>query len=335
MKIKQLFFKKRNLILLALIILGYFLFHPAPSFKSQVQPSRNIRGVWLTNIATTFFHHTTLLDNVFAHFSRSGYTHVYVSTYGFGGTIYPSKQVQTHPLFLLPFTDVLKASQSEAKRQGLKLYAWLEYGLMLKPNDSIAVNHPDWLLKTSSGETVVNDFVWLNPKNPEVQEYILGIIEEVAQYKGLTGIQLDDHWGVPSQFGNYTKAMNQLTAKVKQRLEKINPNLVFSLSPNPHSFSKNKYNQDWLQWARQGYIDEVVIQIYRPNSQEFQQSLMTAKIEQLPKSIPVAVGIYAGSMDNFKTPSEIQKQIDISQNLGYGFSIFCWEYRIVGSLFSK
>jgi uncharacterized lipoprotein YddW (UPF0748 family) len=202
MKIKQFFFKKRNLILLALIILGYFLFRPAPSFKSQAQPSGNIRGVWLTNIATIFFHHTTLLDNVFAHFSRSGYTHIYVSTYSFGGTLYPSKKVQTYPVLLPPFTDVLKASQSEAKRQGLKLYAWLEYGLMLKPNDSIAVNNPDWLLKTPSGETVVNDFVWLNPENPEVQEYILAIIEEVAQYQELTGIQFDDHWGVPSQFGN-------------------------------------------------------------------------------------------------------------------------------------
>lgn len=45
--------------------------------------------------------------------------------------------------------------------------------------------------------------------------------------------------------------------------------------------------------------------------------------------MPVAIGIYAGNMGNFKASSEIQKQIDISQNLGYGFSIFCWEYRIL------
>lgn len=79
----------------------------------------------MTNIATSFFHHTTLLDNVFAHLAHSGYTHVYVSAYGFGGTIYPSKQVKSHPLFLPPFTDVLKASENEAQRQGLKFLLWI------------------------------------------------------------------------------------------------------------------------------------------------------------------------------------------------------------------
>jgi uncharacterized lipoprotein YddW (UPF0748 family) len=332
MNIKQFILRKKNLILLTLILLGYFILRPAPSFKSQIQKSDNIKGVWVTNIATSFFHHTTLLDNVFYHLAKSGYTHVYVSAYSFGGKLYPSKHVKSNPLVVPPFTDVLKASEKEAQRQGLKLYAWLEYGLMLMPNDSIALNHPDWLLKTASGKTVVDGFVWLNPQHPEVQTYILAMIEEVSKYKGLTGIQFDDHWSVPHHFGNHSTAMNKLTARVKQRLEEINPDLIFSLSPNPYSFSKEKYNQDWLKWAKRGYIDEVVIQIYRTNAQEFEQSILTSQIHQLPKSMPVAIGIYAGSVGNFKTSSEIQKQIDISENLGYGFSIFCWEYRFMGSI---
>ncbi|MBF2058191.1 MAG: family 10 glycosylhydrolase [Cyanobacterium sp. T60_A2020_053] len=335
MKIRQIFFKKRSLILFSFIIIGYFLSRPAPSFKSEIESSAEIRGVWLTNVGTIFFHHTTLLDNIFAHLARSNYTHIYVSTYGFGGTIYPSQTVKTNPLFLPPFTDVLKASKIEAGRQGLKLYAWLEYGLMLSPTNFVAVNNPDWLLKTPEGKTVVNGFVWLNPDNPEVQEYILDIIEEVANYKELTGIQLDDHWGVPSQFGNYINEMNELTAQVKKSIDKINPNLIFSLSPNPYSFSKNKYNQDWLYWAKQGYIDEVIIQIYRDNSKEFEQAIITSEIDKLDESIPVAIGIYAGSFDSYKHPAEIQKQIDITQNLGYGFSIFCWEARAMGADFFR
>jgi len=333
--ISKYLLKKRNLILLPLILLGYFLLRPAPSFKSHMEKSDSIRGVWITNIATSFFHHTTLLDNVFAHLAKSGYTHVYVSAYSFGGTLYPSQHIKSNPLVVPPFTDVLKASEKEAQRQGLKLYAWLEYGLMLMPNDSIALNNPDWLLKTASGETVVDGFVWLNPEHPEVQKYILAMIEEVAKYKGLAGIQFDDHWSVPRQYGDYNIAMNELTAKVKQRLEEINPDFVFSLSPNPYGFSKKKYNQDWLKWGKRGYIDEVVIQIYRSNAEEFERSILTSEIHRLPKSMPVAIGIYAGNFGNFKTSSEIQKQIDISQNLGYGFSIFCWEYRILGTLSAK
>ncbi len=40
-----------------------------------------------------------------------------------------------------------------------------EYGLMLSPKDPIAKKHPDWLLKTPAGKTVVETNVWLDPAN--------------------------------------------------------------------------------------------------------------------------------------------------------------------------
>jgi uncharacterized lipoprotein YddW (UPF0748 family) len=206
---------------------------------------------------------------------------------------------------------------------------------MLHPKDEIALKHPDWLLKTPKGETIVNDFVWLNPEHHEVEKYILGIISEVANYSNLTGIQLDDHWSTPRQFGNKTQAMNQLTAKVRQHLKEINPQMILSLSPNPYDFSLNKYNQDWLKWAKLGHIDEVIIQIYRPDSAQLKQAINTSQIHRLPSSFPIAIGIYAGSFRHFLLPSEIQEQIDVTKKLGYGYSVFCWEYRLLGSLLNK
>ena len=323
--------KLRKALILALILLVYLLFRPAPSMQKQDQNYRYIRGVWLTNIATAFFHHTTLLDNVFHHISRSDYNRIYLSTYGIIGTIYPSKQIKSHPLFVPPFTDPLNAAQLEAKRQGLKLYAWLEYGLMLPLQSEIARQHPDWLLKTSTGETIVNDFVWLNPEHPQVQSYILNLITEVSQYSNLEGIQLDDHWAVPKQFGNKTQALTRLTAKVHQHLTALNPKMILSLSPNPYHFSLNHYNQDWLTWVNQGYIDEVVLQVYRPTAAQFKSAIASSSIEEISDSVPVAIGIYAGSLNQLASPKQIKEQIEISQQLGYGFSIFCWEYRILGS----
>jgi len=327
---KKFLLKKRNIFFVCLLILSYFFLKPSP--KAKIYSSAVIRGVWLTNVFTAFLHHTTLLDNLFYHLAKSGYTHVYISTYGYGGTLYQSNHSSSNSLFVPPFTNVLKASENEAQRQGLKLYAWLEFGLMLMKNDAIALQHPDWLLKTKSGETVIDGFVWLNPEHPEVQRYILGIIEEVAHYEGLAGIQLDDHWSVPRQFGNYIIAMNELTAKARQRIKEINPELILSVSPNPHSFSKEKYNQDWLHWANNGYIDEVVIQIYRDSSAEFVNSILTSKVDRLPRNVPVAIGIFAGPLDKPKDFGEVNKQIKLATDLGYGFSIFCWEYRALGGL---
>jgi len=48
---------------------------------------------------------------------------------------------------------------------------------------------------------------------------------------------------------------------------------VVSLSPNPHSFAVNKYNQNWLAWVRQGIVDEVVLQIYRKTPNQVAASL--------------------------------------------------------------
>lgn len=326
---------KAKILILLSVLFAYLFIRPAPSIKKENKNYENIQGVWLTNVATAFFHHTSLLDNVFHHISRSGYNRIYLSTYGITGTIYPSKQIKSHPLFVPPFVDLLKASEYEARRQGLKLYAWLEYGLMLPPRSEIAQNNPDWLLKTSTGKTIVNDFVWLNPEHPEVEKYILNIVAEVSQYSQLEGIQLDDHWAVPKEFGNKTQAMNILTAKVRQHLTSLNPKMILSLSPNPYHFSLNQYNQDWLKWVNDGYVDEVVLQVYRPTTKEFEKAIATSKINYVPDFVPVAIGIYAGPLDKLTSPKEIEKQIKVSENLGYGFSIFCWEYRILGSLFKK
>ena len=57
---------------------------------------------------------------------------------------------------------------------------------------------PDWLL---NGGQEVNGFVWLDPTHPEVEQYFVELFTEFAYlYHKLEGIQLDDHWAVPSQF---------------------------------------------------------------------------------------------------------------------------------------
>ena len=88
---------------------------------------------------------------------------------GIKGTLYPTSHSSTHFLLRPPLTNPLKAAVQESRRQGLKPYAWFEYGMMLNPKNPIAEKHPDWLLKTVEGETVEDGNVWLDPTHPEVQ----------------------------------------------------------------------------------------------------------------------------------------------------------------------
>ncbi|NJL52724.1 MAG: family 10 glycosylhydrolase, partial [Hydrococcus sp. SU_1_0] len=210
---------------------------------------------------------------------------------------------------------------------GLHIYAWYEHGMMLFPKQKLAQQHPDWILKTADGRQYIEQHLWLNPENPEVQEYFVNLFTEVAQkYPELYGIQVDDHWGIPIIFGNKAQAMTELTRKIVQAVKQINPNLIISLSPNPYQFSLNKYSLDWMGWLKENLFDELVMQIYRLDSQQVTESILTSEIQQASQYVKVAVGIYAGGSPQLKSLSEIELQINAVKQFDYGYSIFCWEY---------
>ncbi|MFN5969450.1 MAG: glycoside hydrolase family 10 protein [Microcystis sp.] len=295
--------------------------------------NEQMKGVWLTNIGTILLHHTTSLDEVLNHLSRSGYDRVYFSVYGLRGTLYPTSQRPTNWLFVPPLSNPWRAAVKESLRQGLKPFAWFEYGLMLSPKDPIAKKHPDWLLKTPAGKTVVETNVWLDPANPQVQAYLLGNMEDILKEKDLAGIQLDDHWAVPRVFGNKSQALTNLTRKLHDHVKAINPKLVVSLSPNPHSFAVNKYNQNWLAWVRQGIVDEVVLQIYRKTPNQVAASLSGSGLATASRYVPVGVGLYAGWNPDFSLKG-LQAQVRTVEQQGYGYSLFCWEFVVMRYLFN-
>ncbi len=276
-------------------------------------------------MGNAFLTYTTLTDNVFHQLSRLNYNRVYVDVYN-NGTTYSSKYAPRNYLLSFPFTNPLKTAIKEGKRQGLKIYAWYEHGLMTFPDAKLAQKHPDWILTTSNQEKLIDNHWWLNPANPEVQQYFVNLFTEVAaSYPDIDGIQVDDHWGIPIQFGNHIDEMTELTQKVVRAVRKVRPELVISLSPNPLGFSRTKYSQDWLAWIQAGLIDELVMQLYRQTSHEVALSIDNSILPEVSKYVNVAVGIYAGSWHNQKSLAEIQRQISVVKQYGYGYAIFAWK----------
>ena len=198
---------------------------------------------------------------------------------------------------------------------------------MFSNADKLAIEHPDWLLTTGDGQTFIENHVWLDPNNPEVAQYFTNLFLEVANnYPDLYGIQLDDHWGIPKTFGNKVDAMNQLTQKVFSAIKQTKSDLIISLSPNPYDFSYNNYSQDWLTWVKQELIDEVIVQIYRPTTQQVINSLTNSGLNTVKQYIPVGVGIYTGDFFKLKSLAELQSQISVVKEANYGYVLFSWEY---------
>ena len=170
---------------------------------------------------------------------------------------------------------------------------------MAPVNSQLAHRHPDWLTQRRNGtkllkedlnpqdvskspnatqnflrNRVVSKGVWLNPLHPEVQQFILEVLVEVVTKYNVSGIQLDDHFSLPVEFGydpftlklyqqehqgkkppsDYLDAewmrwrANKLTdfmQRVFQAVKSIKPDSLVSLSPNPQYFAYTAYLQDW------------------------------------------------------------------------------------------
>lgn len=292
----------------------------------QPQNSQVIRGVWITHIGNAFYAWTGQLDNVFHQLSRLNFNRVYISVYNDGVT-YPSKLSHRNRETNLPLPNTLNSAIHQGHRQGLKVYGWFEYGLMLHEKDPLAQAHFDWLLNHGQ---VVNGSVWLDPSHREVEQYFVDLFTEFARlYPKLDGIQLDDHWAVPKEFGDYVAPLTQLTAKVTTAIKKINPKWILSVSPNPPDFAYRNYSQDWLTWVERGYFDEVIVQIYRPTVQSVKTTLTQSGLAEASRRVPVAAGIFTGFQGGglALTPlSQVTQQAELVLDQGYGFSLFTYEY---------
>ena len=295
----------------------------APSHRPQ--HSDAVRGIWLGHTSNAFLTYTSLTDNAFHQLSRLNYNRIYVDVYN-NGTTYSSKYAPRNYLLALPFTNPLKTAIEQGKRQGLKIYAWYEHGMMTFPDAKLARLHPDWVLTTSDNQKLVDRHWWLDPNNPEVQQYFVNLFTEVAaSYLELDGIQLDDHWGIPIQFGDKSQVMTELTYKIVEAVKQVRPNIIISLSPNPLGFSQKKYSQNWFSWIEAGLFDELVLQLYRPTSSEVALAIENSILPEVKQYVDVAVGIYAGGWQNRKSLAEIQRQIAVVKKYGYGYAIFSWK----------
>lgn len=276
--------------------------------------------------------------------------------------------------------DILSKIVLEGHRKGLKVIPWFEYGFMAPKNSAIVQRHPDWIAQTQKGEkeldplrssedvsyqTKVKNWifnqilewmtinnVWLNPLHPEVQQFIEDLILEVVMKYNIDGIQLDDHFGLPVEFGydEYTIKLyqkehngqsppndyydqewrswraNKITKLVERIVKKVKiakPNCLISLSPNPYEYTYEMYLQDWLTWVDQGLVDEIILQVYRDSMVKFISELDHESVQIARRKVPVIIGLLSGTLRHPVPMEQIEKQMKVVRDRGFdGISFF-------------
>lgn len=381
--------KKTWCIYLLCLGIAIALFFTPPKHLTDPQsPSATIelRGVWLTNFGGAVLFFPQGVNRVLYQIRQLNFNTVYPVVWNRGNTFYPSAVAKREigntqnpfQAILMLGQDVLAQIVKQGKRKGLRVIPWFEYGFMAPANSQLARSHPDWLTQRQNGSKLLKDDlhqpnvsnatqgqflrkpavikqVWLNPLHPEVQQFILDLIVEVVTKYDIAGIQLDDHFSLPVEFGydrftiklyqqehqgkkppnNYLNPewigwrANKLTnfmQRVFLAVKSVKPDCLVSLSPNPQNFAYTAYLQDWLTWVQRGWVEELVCQIYRNNLKTFEAELTQPALKIAQRQIPVSIGILTGSWRQPIALFQIQQQVQTVRKHGFaGVSFFYWE----------
>jgi uncharacterized lipoprotein YddW (UPF0748 family) len=342
-------------------------------------PRHELRGVWLTNIDSDVLFSRERLEPALNTLAALNFNAVYPTVWNWGYTLFPS-QVAEHTLGhqqgLYPDLDdtgyrneALESAQGDrdmlleliqiAHPQGLKVIPWLEFGFMAPADSALARRHPDWLTQKADGSLITpegsHQRVWLNPFHPEVQRFMLALIDELISNYAVDGFQVDDHLGLPVAYGYdpYTVSLYQQAHEgqlppqdssdpewVRWRADKITafmgqvfevvkarrPNAILSVSPNPQEFAYRYYLQDWETWVAKGYVEELIIQLYRSDLGRFVWEMNQPPAQAARRHIPTSIGILSGLRGRSVPMPQIQEQIEAVRDRNFaGVAFFFYE----------
>ncbi len=327
---------------------------------------QEVRGVWLTNIDSDVLFSPENTTDAIATLAELNFNTLYPTVWNWGYTLYPSAVakkeigIELDPTEGLQGRDVLQEIIDQGHQKGMAVIPWFEFGFMAPADSELAKLHPEWLTARADGSTMwlegkMHERVWLNPLHPEVQKFITDLIVEIVSNYDVEGIQLDDHFGYPSELGydDYTVDLykqehngklppqnakdpawiqwraDKITNYVEelfQAIKQANPQAIVSLSPNPQDFSLKSYLLDWQTWERKGLIEELIVQIYRNNTNSFIDEVTQPAIISAKEHIPVSIGILSGLKGRNVLFGRIRQQVNITRKKNFaGVSFFFYE----------
>lgn len=317
------------------------------------------KAVWLTNVDSEVMNSRSNLAVGLSRLAELGFDTIYPAVWQRGYTLYPSEVAKeltgVEVLPNSPFVerDLLAELIEIAQPLNMRVIPWFEYGLMVPPTSTIALQYPELLLLDPHGNSqrikganhTLDSNAWLNPAHDRVRKFMVDLIADVVRRYPIAGIQLDDHFSFPVELGydSFTQQLFkqqhqanwhewrglQLTELLKQivnSVRSIRSDCLISISPNPLGFSKSRYSVDWQQWCNLGLVDELVLQVYRDDLGAFERELRKPEVRSIKLKIPTLIGILTGLRTKPISTDLIQSQVKMTiANQFGGLSCFFYE----------
>lgn len=317
-----------------------------------------LKGTWIRPTETTPEQIISTLDKI----ENNGFNNIYLETYFHGKTIFPSKTMNKYGFTAqnekFEGFDPLKVWIEEAHKRNIKVHIWFQsFYVGNKPPESSLTNilaiRPDWGNKTKAGanspvatkSTSEHNGYFIDPANPEVQTFLMELLDEIITDYKPDGINLDyirypnstssrsnsGAWGFTEYARNDFKILygtdpmeltpsdamwldwnayrrNHITNFV-QKVGKLCRDKKIYLStvifPDLASALATK-QQDWRSWSMNGYIDGFT-PLFLTNDPKMLASMMNDVMRVKSPETELYAGLFVTFMGG--APEDLIRQI--------------------------
>ena len=220
-----------SLFFIIMLVLGVSLFNKLVNYKKyEIAPykipvkkkleekkqrcdAHDLRAIWMSRFDYTRHLKTRdpekikkYISSTFKKMARANFNAVFFQVRGNADAYYQSKyepwgELLTGELGRDPGWDPLQYAIDEAQKYGLDLHAWVNVfpawrgSSKPQPTDPLHpfLHNPDWLVHDSSGQPMKlnSHYVSFSPGNPEVQAYLLQVLEDIVENYNVDGIHFD------------------------------------------------------------------------------------------------------------------------------------------------
>ncbi|MBN2364930.1 MAG: T9SS C-terminal target domain-containing protein [Calditrichaeota bacterium] len=270
-----------------------------------------LRGVWIAWAGSNIPSKEQIaawMEDVAAHNLNTVYVDVWRFSYPYfkSQVFYNETGLWTDPA-LPQGRDVLEDMIAEGHRVGLHVEAWFEYGFVAcqGSSDHLYQVHPDWFSRSRSGSVLFNgayEYKWLAHTNPDAQQFLIDLCQEVVTRYDVDGIEFDrvrypeldcgydsvtiqlyknDHNGNPPpqnisdpEWRRWrAEKLTEFMARAYDSLKAVRPDLEISNAPIVYPYGYDNFCQDWRPWINEGHLDFVTPQVYRSSNASFTYEL--------------------------------------------------------------
>ncbi|MEH2422004.1 MAG: family 10 glycosylhydrolase [Nostoc sp.] len=319
------------------------------------------RGIWLTTTDSKVLRSKQRIAEAMDLLAETGFNVVFPVVWNKAVTLYPSQTMrQTFGVEIDPLCvsrDPLEEVVVEARRVGLKVIPWFEYGFASSYNLNGGVllqKKPEWAAHDCNGNLLKkNGFEWLNALDPQVQEFLLNLVLEVVNNYGVDGVQGDDRFPALPCEGGYDQGtvtryrqefdrnppqnpkdrqwlqwradiLTEFLARLYREVKAVNPNLLVAIAPNIYDWAFQEYLQDSPTWLKRGIVDMIQPQIYRRDFRSYRaiaDKLVNQQLTDatLPKLAP---GILIKLGSYCISPEYLVQAIEYNRQLGIQGEVF-------------